>query len=88
MNIMKRDIDLMMDTIRLLSKRGTKPLTQEEKDKIAQCTEIYNKCIADHEKSIAYRKAYRIEKQKEDPLYSRPLAYRKKKQEQKEEDPQ
>lgn len=65
MNIMKWEIDTMMDTINLLSKRVGKPFTQTEREKIATCNEIYNKCIADHERTLAYRAKYKRDKRAE-----------------------
>lgn len=74
MNFFKRDLDTMMETIRLLSKRGKRPLNDEEQAMIDKCNEIYERAMVDHQKSIEIRRKYRQEKTKTDPLYSRSRA--------------
>lgn len=66
MNFFKADLDTLMDTIRLLSKRGNKPLTEHESEMIAKSNEIYNKAMERHKKSIDYRARYKREKYAEE----------------------
>ncbi len=66
MNFFKADLDTMMETISLLSRRGSKPLTATEKEMIAKCNDIYNKAMARHEKLLVQKAKRKREKYAED----------------------
>lgn len=78
MNIMKWQIDTLIETVHNLAGRVGKRLTEEDAQLVAKCDEIYDKCIEDYNKNKEYKNRYRKEKLKEDPMYSRSKAEREK----------
>lgn len=69
MNFFKRDLDTMMKTIDVLSKRGKKPLSAEESELIERCNQIYERAMEDYRKDLERKNNYRRKRKEKEPTF-------------------
>lgn len=69
MNFFKRDLDTMMKTIDVLSKRGKKPLSAEENELVERCNQIYERAMEDYRKDLERKNNYRRKRKETEPTF-------------------